>query len=81
MLSRWIRGGSRSPGGHGALTIAMAFSGRFASISAFAPIANPTASDWGRKKFNAYLGADESKWAAHDATLLLKKNAASTARS
>lgn len=62
-----------SMGGHGALTIAMAFPGRFASVSAFAPIAHPTASDWGRKQFGAYLGADEGKWAAHDATLLMRK--------
>jgi S-formylglutathione hydrolase len=62
-----------SMGGHGALTIAMSFPGRFKSVSAFAPICNPTASDWGRKQFTAYLGADESLWAPHDATLLLKK--------
>lgn len=62
-----------SMGGHGALTIAMSFPGRFRSVSAFAPIAHPSASDWGRKQFTAYLGADESKWAAHDATLLMRK--------
>ncbi len=62
-----------SMGGHGALTIAMSFPGRFRSVSAFAPIANPTASDWGRKQFTAYLGPDEAKWAPHDATLLMKK--------
>lgn len=62
-----------SMGGHGALTIAMSFPGRFRSVSAFAPICNPTASDWGRKQFTAYLGADEANWAAHDATLLMKK--------
>jgi S-formylglutathione hydrolase len=62
-----------SMGGHGALTIAMSFPGRFRSVSAFAPIANPTASDWGRKQFTAYLGRDESRWAAHDATLLMRK--------
>ena len=62
-----------SMGGHGALTIAMSFPGRFRSVSAFAPIANPSASDWGRKQFTAYLGADEAKWAPHDATLLMKK--------
>ena len=62
-----------SMGGHGALTIAMAFPGRFRSVSAFAPIANPTASDWGRKQLGAYLGADEAKWAAHDATIQMKK--------
>ncbi len=62
-----------SMGGHGALTIAMSFPGRFRSVSAFAPICNPTASDWGRPQFLAYLGPDETTWAAHDATLLMRK--------
>ncbi len=62
-----------SMGGHGALTIAMSFPGRFQSVSAFAPIAHPTASEWGRKQFTAYLGKDEAKWAPHDATLLMRK--------
>ena len=62
-----------SMGGHGALTLAMGLPGRFRSVSAFAPIANPSASDWGRKQLTAYLGADESKWAAHDSTLQLKR--------
>jgi len=62
-----------SMGGHGALTLAMGLPGRFRSVSAFAPICHPTASDWGRKQFTAYLGADESLWAAQDATLLMKK--------
>jgi S-formylglutathione hydrolase len=62
-----------SMGGHGALTIAMSFPGRFRSVSAFAPICAPSTSDWGRKQFTAYLGADDSAWAAHDATLLMKK--------
>jgi S-formylglutathione hydrolase len=62
-----------SMGGHGALTIGMSFPGRFRSVSAFAPICNPVASDWGRKQFTAYLGADEALWAPHDATLLMKK--------
>ncbi len=62
-----------SMGGHGALTIAMSFPGRFRSASAFAPIAHPSASDWGRKQFMAYLGGDEAKWAPHDATLLMRK--------
>ncbi len=61
-----------SMGGHGALTLAMSRPGQFKSVSAFAPIANPTGSDWGRKQLGAYLGDDESKWAAHDATLLME---------
>jgi len=61
-----------SMGGHGALTIAMAHPGRFASVSAFAPIAHPAASDWGRKQLTAYLGSDESAWSRHDATLMMQ---------
>lgn len=60
-----------SMGGHGALTLAMSLPGRFRSVSAFSPICNPTGSDWGRKQFAAYLGADESAWKDHDASLLL----------
>jgi S-formylglutathione hydrolase len=60
-----------SMGGHGALTLAMSLPGRFRAVSAFSPICNPTNSDWGRKQFTAYLGADESTWAAHDASLLM----------
>lgn len=60
-----------SMGGHGALTLAMSLPGRFRSVSAFSPICNPTNSDWGRKQFTAYLGADKSTWAAHDASLLM----------
>lgn len=60
-----------SMGGHGALTVAMHHPDRFASVSAFAPIAHPVASDWGRKQFGNYLGADEARWTAHDATLLM----------
>lgn len=61
-----------SMGGHGALTLAMRQGRRFCSVSAFAPIAHPAQSDWGRKQFTAYLGPDEAAWAAHDATLLMR---------
>jgi S-formylglutathione hydrolase len=61
-----------SMGGHGALTLAMGLPGRFRSVSAFAPICNPTASDWGRKQLGAYLDADETTWAPHDATLMMQ---------
>ncbi|MEM9239393.1 MAG: S-formylglutathione hydrolase [Pseudomonadota bacterium] len=62
-----------SMGGHGALTLAMGLPGRFKSVSAFAPISHPTASDWGRKQLSAYLGDDETTWAAHDATLMMRE--------
>ena len=61
-----------SMGGHGALTLAMGLPGRYRSVSAFAPICNPTAADWGRKQLAAYLGTDETKWVPHDATLLMQ---------
>ncbi len=63
-----------SMGGHGALTLAMSLPGRFRSVSAFAPICNPANSDWGGKQLRAYLGPDEAKWAAHDATHLMREN-------
>ena len=63
-----------SMGGHGALTLAMALPGRFRSVSAFAPICHPSASDWGRRQFAAYLGPDEGTWARHDATLLMRRH-------
>ncbi|TDT73219.1 S-formylglutathione hydrolase [Litoreibacter halocynthiae] len=63
-----------SMGGHGALTIAMRETGRFASVSAFSPICNPTDSDWGRRQFTAYLGFEEDEWAEHDASLLMAKH-------
>ena len=63
-----------SMGGHGALTLALSRSGQYQSVSAFAPIANPTQSDWGRKQFAAYLGSDETAWDAHDATVLIAQS-------
>ena len=63
-----------SMGGHGALTLAMGLPGRYRSVSAFAPICHPTASDWGRKQLGGYLGDDEAVWAAHDATLLMRES-------
>ncbi len=62
-----------SMGGHGALTLAMTRPDLFGSVSAFAPITHPSESDWGRKQFTAYLGADEAAWAAHDATHLMRE--------
>ncbi|MEX3313891.1 S-formylglutathione hydrolase [Sulfitobacter sp. PS-8MA] len=62
-----------SMGGHGALTLAMNLPGRFLSVSAFAPITRPTASDWGKKQLSAYLGSDETAWAKHDSTLLMRE--------
>ena len=62
-----------SMGGHGALTIAFKDPEGWASVSAFAPICNPTECDWGKKAFGAYFGA-VADGAAHDASELLRKH-------
>ena len=60
-----------SMGGHGALTLALRHPGRYASVSAFAPIVAPSQVPWGQKVFAAYLGDDRAAWAAHDAVALI----------
>ncbi|MCC2958488.1 S-formylglutathione hydrolase [Massilia sp. IC2-477] len=60
-----------SMGGHGALMMALRNPGLFRSVSAFAPIAAPMRSPWGKKAFGGYLGADEAAWRAYDATELM----------
>lgn len=61
-----------SMGGHGALVIYLKNVGGYQSVSAFAPITNPTQCPWGEKAFTNYLGNDKSKWLAYDACELLK---------
>ncbi|MFO7857914.1 MAG: S-formylglutathione hydrolase [Ectothiorhodospiraceae bacterium] len=61
-----------SMGGHGALVCALANPGRYRSVSAFAPVANPVNAPWGEKAFSHYLGADRSAWAAWDASELIR---------
>ena len=61
-----------SMGGHGALTLAMRHPEIYRSVSAFAPIAHPMESEWGRKQLTAYLGETREAWAMHDACELLR---------
>ncbi|QEY26878.1 S-formylglutathione hydrolase [Neisseria zalophi] len=61
-----------SMGGHGALMIALKNPGRYASVSAFAPIANPSATPLWQKALTAYLGEDSSTWLPYDSTELVK---------
>ncbi|OAQ70062.1 S-formylglutathione hydrolase [Pochonia chlamydosporia 170] len=60
-----------SMGGHGALTLFLKNPGVYKSVSAFAPICNPSQCPWGEKAFTGYL-EDKAEWAKHDATELLK---------
>ncbi|MEM6933626.1 MAG: S-formylglutathione hydrolase [Pseudomonadota bacterium] len=60
-----------SMGGHGAITLALQNPKIYRSLSAFAPISNPSGTDWGRKQLTAYLGANEEAWTLHDASILV----------
>jgi S-formylglutathione hydrolase len=62
-----------SMGGHGALVCALKNPGRYQSLSAFAPIANPVDCPWGEKAFTGYLGSDRSRWREWDACSLIGK--------
>ncbi len=60
-----------SMGGHGALICALKNPGRYQSVSAFAPITNPTQCPWGEKAFTGYLGENRETWKAWDACELI----------
>lgn len=63
-----------SMGGHGAIALALRNPGLYRSVSAFAPIANPTQCAWGKKAFTGYLGTDQSTWQAYDSIELIKSS-------
>ncbi|MGY5393615.1 S-formylglutathione hydrolase [Acinetobacter sp. NigerLNRRAM0016] len=65
-----------SMGGHGALTLAFKYPEKFKSVSAFAPICEPSQCPWGEKAFSNYLGNDQSVWKQHDATALVGEKGA-----
>ena len=60
-----------SMGGHGALVCALKNPGKYASVSAFAPICHPMDCPWGQKAFRHYLGDDRQAWAQYDASVLI----------
>ncbi|KAL8489477.1 hypothetical protein ACS0TY_024907 [Phlomoides rotata] len=62
-----------SMGGHGALTIYLKNLDKYKSVSAFAPVANPTNCPWGHKAFTNYLGENRAAWEEYDATFLVSK--------
>lgn len=61
-----------SMGGMGALVGFLRKPRNYKSVSAFAPIANPSVVPWGEKNFGGYLGNDQNKWAEYDPTELIK---------
>jgi S-formylglutathione hydrolase len=64
-----------SMGGHGALTLSLRHPGRFASVSALAPITSPINCPWGEKALGGYLGPDRVVWRGHDACALIEDGA------
>ncbi|KAG7193766.1 uncharacterized protein KQ657_000458 [Scheffersomyces spartinae] len=61
-----------SMGGYGALSGFFKNPGKYKSVSAFAPISNPSTCAWGEKCFGRYLGEDKSLWSSYDPTELIK---------
>lgn len=64
-----------SMGGHGALVTALRNPERWHSVSAFAPICNPSRVPWGQKAFTHFLGGDAHAWQAWDAMALMQEQA------
>jgi len=60
-----------SMGGHGALVCALKNPGKYKSVSAFAPITNPTQCPWGQKALKGYLGDDLEAHKSYDACELI----------
>lgn len=58
-------------GGHGALISALKNPGKFRSVSAFAPLCNPSQSSAVQKIFKNYFGDDTKMIEAYDATCLI----------
>tara|TARA_R110001592_G_scaffold4318_9_gene24327 strand:+ start:6825 stop:7676 length:852 start_codon:yes stop_codon:yes gene_type:complete len=60
-----------SMGGHGALVCALKNPGRYQSVSALAPITNPSQVPWGQKALGRYLGKDPVQWMQWDTCELI----------
>ncbi len=64
-----------SMGGHGALIIGVGNAAAYRSVSAFAPIAAASRSEWGQKALAAYLGPDREPWRQYDASEIIRAGA------
>ncbi|XP_054168809.1 S-formylglutathione hydrolase-like [Oppia nitens] len=63
-----------SMGGHGALVCALKNPGLYKSVSALAPLANPTKDGWSKKWLSGYLGDNTGNvWEEWDASVLVTK--------
>src|SRR5580704_12939126 len=64
-----------SMGGHGALTIALRYPGRYRAASTFSPIVAPSQVPWGIKALGGYLGEARDTWRKHDTVALIEDGA------
>ena len=71
MARQGILGHSR--GGHCAITIHLKNPETYRSVSALAPISNPTQGPWGEKVFSTYLGEDREAWKDYDSCELVRR--------
>ncbi|MGH8526851.1 MAG: alpha/beta hydrolase-fold protein, partial [Gammaproteobacteria bacterium] len=55
-----------------ALVAALRTPDRWQSVSALAPVCNPSRSSWGRKAFSHFFGNDRSEWDRWDACALMR---------
>lgn len=63
-----------SMGGYGALALYLKNPTKYKSVSAFAPICDPSNCPWGQKAFSKYFGTtDKSVWAKHNPCSLIEK--------
>ena len=62
-----------SMAGNGALVIALRNPDRWHSVSAIAPICNPSEVPWGQKAFSNYLGPRSAAWKDWDASELMRR--------
>ena len=72
----WGRVGitGHSMGGHGALTLAMKNPGKYAALSAFAPISALSEIPWGKIALDAYRGSDDASHSLYDAAAVLRSH-------
>lgn len=61
-----------SMGGHGSLTIGLKNPDKYTSVSALAPLCNPSNVPFSQKAFKLYLGEDVQAWKEYDACELIK---------
>ena len=72
----WQRVGitGHSMGGHGALTLAMKNPGKYAALSAFAPISALSELPWGKIALDAYRGSDPASHSLYDAAAVMRSH-------